>query len=336
MKFSDLKELCRIMKRTPKGIIKVGLLNTSAYYQNSSCGKKENTIQVVCYHLRILTHVIEKGLSLPKVRKGFGKEKVKTLLELLDKYIEINDNSYDTEAFINALAALQVYVDSAKENECDISFIDMQKYQAYLDASVNCGVCWFDSAKQKEEIKSKSFQEFAESRHSIRGFSDEKVPEQLVKEAVRLAQTAPSACNRQSSRVIHIQDKSLCEKILDVQGGAKGHSVTEVILVAADLDLYHYISEMHVPYVDGGIFVMNLLYALTYYGIGTCPLIWNDYGEKGKKLRELINIPGNLHVVAVVQIGMYPEGECKYAISQRRALDSIYFTEKSFDFSEQK
>lgn len=331
MKFSDLKKLCQIVKNTPKGIIKVGILDTAAYYRNSSCGKNEKEIQVVCYHLRILTHVIEKGLSLPQVRKGFGKDKIRSLLDFLDRYIEINDNSYDVEAFVNAVAALQVYVNNAVENECDTSFIDMKKYKVYLDESINCGICWFDFSKHKKDVREMSFKEFAESRHSIRGFSNEKVPEQLVKEAVQLAQTAPSACNRQSTRVIHIRDKSLCEKILNIQGGAKGHSVTEIILIAADLDLYHYISEMYLPYVDGGIFAMNLLYALNYYGIGSCPLIWNDYTEKGSKLREVINIPENLHIVAVVQIGMYLQGECKYAVSKRRVFDTVYFTEKSFE-----
>ena len=34
-------------------------------------------------------HTIEKGMALPKIRKGFGKEKIKKILELMDKYISI-------------------------------------------------------------------------------------------------------------------------------------------------------------------------------------------------------------------------------------------------------
>ena len=75
---------------------------------------------------------------------------------------------------------------------------------------------------------------------------------------------------------------------------------------------------------------MNLIYALTYYGIGTCPLIWDDYGEKGEKLRRIMNIPLNLHVIAVLQIGMPAEEECKYAVSSRRELDTIFLTDKDF------
>lgn len=327
MRFVDIKELWNAVKKTPKGILKIGILNTCAYYKNSSCGDEDEKVQVVCYKLRILTHVIEKGLSLPYVRKGFGKDKVKQLVELLDDYISIKDNSYDEDAFLNALAALQTYVENAEENECDISFVDMTKYAEYMDEKISCGIEWFEPSKEETSM---TFEELAKNRHSIRGFSDKKVPEESVQKAIKLAQTAPSACNRQATRIIHIQDRELCEKILGIQGGSKGHSVTEVMLIASDLDLYHYMSEMNTPYIDGGIFLMNLLYALTYYGIGTCPLIWEDYGEKGKKLRELIKVPENLHIVAVVQIGMYPEEKCKYAISNRRKFEDIYYTDKSF------
>lgn len=55
-----------------------------------------------------------------------------------------------------------------------------------------------------------------------------------------------------------------------------------VIVLTSELSLYRHTSEFKTPYLDSGIYLMNLLYALTYYGIGTCPLIWNDDGEKAE------------------------------------------------------
>lgn len=331
MKISGLKALFKSVRGTPKGVIKTGIMNSCSFYKNSSCGKADDSIEVICYKLRILTHVIEKALSLPNVRKGFGKEKVKSLLELLDKYIEKSDNCYDHQAFLYAVAALKVYVDNAKINECDVSFIDFNKYKDYADASVISGIDYFDAWEHNSHAATADFKNFAENRHSVRGFSDEPVPEKLVRAAIELAQTAPSACNRQSARVIHITDKSLCKQILEIQGGAKGHTDTELFLIASDLNLYHYVTEMNTPYVDAGIFIMNLLYSLNYYGIGACPLIWDDYSEKGKKLRQILSIPENLHISAVVQFGMYPDGKCKYAVSKRREFEAVYFTENSFN-----
>ena len=62
-------------------------------------------------------------------------------------------------------------------------------------------------------------------------------------------------------------------------------------------------SEFKTPYLDSGIYLMNLLYALTYYGIGTCPLIWNDDdGEKAEEIRRLVDIPWSEQIVAIIQL----------------------------------
>lgn len=112
-------------------------------------------------------------------------------------------------------------------------------------------------------------------------------------------------------------------KILNIQGGAKGHSITELLLLVSDLSLYRFLSEMDTPYLDSGIFLMNLLYSCTYYGIDTCPLIWDDYGEKGTELRRILPISKNMHVIAVIQIGEHRENSV-HAISHRRPVEDVF------------
>lgn len=64
-------------------------------------------------------------------------------------------------------------------------------------------------------------------------------------------------------------------------------------------------------------------YALTYYGIGTCPLIWNDDGEKAEEIRRFVDIPWSEQIVAIIQVGHYATNECKYAASNRRAVFDV-------------
>lgn len=326
MNLQGIRKLLKAIIGTPRGVLKQGIEGIHEYHSRSVCSKGENTIESVCYQLRILTHVIEKALSLPIVKKGFGTEKIKSLVQCLDQYLAIDDHDYDPQAYDYAVSALRTYVENATTNECDVSFVDLGKYTAHAKMYVQSGVEWFEPdiyAKYKQM----DFREFAEKRHSIRSFAEVHVSNEMIKDAVILSQTAPSACNRQSARVIHVTDMELCRRILEMQGGAKGHSITEVLLIASDLNLYRYCSERNTPYIDGGIFTMNLIYALTYYGIGTCPLIWDDYGEKGERIRKLVKIPENLHIVAVLQIGLPSEGCCKHAVSSRRPIDDVYFTE---------
>lgn len=178
--------------------------------------------------------------------------------------------------------------------------------------------------KLRGGIDKLNFQDFAYARHSVRHFSERKLPVRRIQDAVKLAQTAPSACNRQSTRIIYISDREKCKKILEIQGGAKGHSLTDLLLVVSDLSLYRYLSEMDLPYLDGGIFLMNLLYSCTYYGIATCPLVWDDYGDQRISLRKIIPLEENMHVVAVVQIGEFEKGSV-CAVSHKRPLKDIFF-----------
>lgn len=243
----------------------------------------------------------------------------------MDKYISIQNSEYDQEAFDYAYAILEKYIDNAAENECDISFIDLNKYHNYKKNQIEfCGTEIFDSQKLLSQIDSMNFEEFAKNRHSVRDFAVDTVDESIIRKAVELAQTAPSACNRQSTRVHYIQNRDICKNVLDLQGGAKGHTVSSVIVLTSELSLYRHTSEFKTPYLDSGIYLMNLLYALTYYGIGTCPLIWNDDdGEKAEEIRRLVDIPWSEQIVAIIQVGHYATNECKYAASNRRAVFDV-------------
>ncbi|MBQ7976894.1 MAG: nitroreductase family protein [Clostridia bacterium] len=327
--FKKFQQIINIMK-LPRSVKSAGLDQIQYFYNNSATSLNENNVEWIARELRILTHTIEKGLSLPIVRKGFGKGKIQTILKYLDKYIEIDNFDYDVEAFTGAIAIVERYIMEADKHSCDITYINTDKYRKYYKNDVNeYGVREMRNAEALKHLSEATFEELAKGRHSIRSFSDKPLDVETVKKAIELAQTAPSACNRQPVRVAHICDKDLCKQILDIQGGAKGHSVSELLLVVSDLHLYRYMSETGTPYLDAGIFLMNLLYALTSYNIGSCPLIWNDYSQRGKDLRNIIKLPQNMHVVAVVQIGNYPQDGCNYAISRRKSISEIYFGEES-------
>lgn len=57
--------------------------------------------------------------------------------------------------------------------------------------------------------------------------------------------------------------------------------------------------------------------------IGTCPLIWNDDGEKAEEIRRFVDIPWSEQIVAIIQVGHYATNECKYAASNRRAVFDV-------------
>lgn len=292
----------------------------SRFLEYSISGKDTNDVSFLETNLRILIHELEKGFSLPMPKRGFGKEKVALLVAYYEKYVKIGK---DAELIQYVQDILSFYKQNEQEYGFDVSMIPENLYSDAFSNS-DAGV---KKARGIElsDAQRLSFEKFSESRHSIRMFKDEKIGEELIKQAVRLAQTAPSACNRQSVEIFHVSSADKCKEILDLQGGFKGASiVNDLLIITSNLSLYTSLYELNTGYVDGGIFAMNLMYALHYYGIGSCPLLWNDDQDKREKIRDIVRIPMKNMIILLLPIGNYVEPDYKYAVSRRKSVYQIY------------
>ena len=122
----------RLLLKIPKGFLSNGIMRVQTYYNKSSASAVEGSLPAICWELRIEAHTIEKGLSLLNVRKGFGREKIKKILGLLDQYIDKEQYTYDKDAFLSALGMVCRYVEEAEHYDCDILFIDLKKYNRWI------------------------------------------------------------------------------------------------------------------------------------------------------------------------------------------------------------
>ena len=171
--------------------------------------------------------------------------------------------------------------------------------------------------------KDAPFPQFAASRHVCRHFAG-AVPRETVESAVELALTAPSACNRQHARVHVVDDPSLRDRLFAAQGGTRGFGADadKVLVVTSDLSSVRWGWERHDCYVNGGIFVMNLCYALHYFGVAHCILHWSVSPEVDRAAHEFLGIPANEAIVQVIACGMPPE-EFDVAASPRLAVSDV-------------
>jgi nitroreductase len=78
---------------------------------------------------------------------------------------------------------------------------------------------------------------FLQSRSSCRMFQPGKIDSGLLTSLVELAQSAPSQCNRQSSRVHVYQDRAVIAQLLELQGGSRGfaQSVDNLFVVTSEV-----------------------------------------------------------------------------------------------------
>lgn len=262
-------------------------------------------------------HVLEKGLTMPRRRLGFGKGAVVHLVNLIQSFEKRFGNDPQVR---HAVGVLRAYRELHRESPDPMPRLD-----AFLATHADVPAATQPHVRREDFFSAKDapFPAFAASRHVVRHFAG-TVPRETVEEAVSLALTAPSACNRQHARVHVIDDPALRDRLFAVQGGTRGFGADadKVIVVTADLSAVRWAWERHDCYVNGGIFVMNLCYALHYLGVAHCILHWSVSPDVDREAHRFLGIPPNEAIVQVLACGMPPE-EFDVASSPRLSVSDV-------------
>ncbi|MDA9830236.1 nitroreductase family protein [Akkermansiaceae bacterium] len=274
----------------------------------------------------MLYHSLEKGLALKNPRPGFGREKAEMLidqLEYLDQ-VERKDSRY-----FSGLMVIQRWLEWNQQHGKDFPDLaarvdDIDLTAAAEDTQWRIGGV---STIRREDIVDAIQQgptSFMGSRHSIRQFSDEPVDIELIKEAIHLAQTSPSLCNRQSAHVYVISRGELMTKAMECQGGNRGfgEQVDKLLVITSELGCFLSVGERNQCWVEGGLFAMALILGLHSKGLGTCCLNWAKEPTEDREIHDLVGIPDDQRVVMMIAVGSLPE-EFRITHSPRRRLDEI-------------
>lgn len=293
------------------------------YYRHSMVFK-QNTFSKIESRIILHYHAIEKGFLHSNFRYRFGEDRIKDLINLLSMEEVMKNNKKSQIA--SAYLAMCKYYERHESNQIDISdFYNVKEYELFktmiiLDLNIiknNESSSYFNNV-------SGDFKEFSNSRASVRNFTDEKIPLDTIEKVIDLARNAPSVCNRQPTKVYYLEDKATIDRVLEIQGGLTGYTkeITQLLIVVSDRNYYYTIGERNQLYIDGGIFLMNLLYSLHYYKIAACPANWGHPIEKDKQILKEIPMSASEKVICLVPIG-FPSNTFKTTLSLRRENDEI-------------
>lgn len=267
-------------------------------------------------------HTIEKGLALPAPRPGFGRQVNKDLCEKLRIEIGVGNTGEDMQFAIDAVAGYAAFnqangVDNPPWIGETLAFAAAN---GISPKSQPTKVCVPHQATLINERL-----DFLLSRHSVRHFAPDPVPDHVLELAARAAQSAPCVCNRQASKVYFVRDPDLKARMLRCQNGNRGFGDTApvVALVTVDQSAFLEPSERYQPWIDGGLFTMNLLLGLHAQAHGACCLNWSALPSRDKALRRLGIIPPTETVITMVAIGKLRGENYLVARSERRALNEV-------------
>lgn len=142
-------------------------------------------------------------------------------------------------------------------------------------------------------------------RRSIRKFTEEIIPEELVQELLTAAMAAPSACNKQPWEFYVIRDEKTRKKLRGVSLFTRMNA-TLMIVVAGNRKRAVSKKENDFWIQDCAAATENILLTATDLGLGAC---WCGlYPMEGpvEKTRSILSLPEEIIPMALIQLG-YPD-----------------------------
>lgn len=267
-------------------------------------------------------HVVEKGLTMPDMRLGFGRDMILRLIKLLNEFSD--KYGVNEPQFLEAVRAVAEY----KKVHDDVGFsLDDERSRAIAALLERVPV---EPSRQIEMTRERywsnldaPFEVFSGLRHSVRHFSGTISVEQ-IRSSVALANNAPSACNRQYVRVHCVTDHGTIQKCLALQNGNRGfgHLADKLLVITADLRGIVWQEERNDIFTNAGIYLMNLCYALHKNKVAHCMLNWSVAPKEDLTLRKILSLPEAETVVLLIACGDVPES-FKLASSPRKSAEEI-------------
>lgn len=184
-------------------------------------------------------------------------------------------------------------------------------------------------------------------RYSCRAFSDEKIPEDILKEIIEVGLRAASGGNLQPYSIIVVKDEENKNLLYEACGEQKFIQEASVNLVfLMDWHKYDiYTKQKNAPFVAYKTFFHFLIAmqdimctaqsietAAFLSGIGSC-YVGSIIGESSL-VKEKLNLPDKTYPVLVLSLG-YPKNAAPAKIN-KLSYDTVVFDEKYRDFTDEE
>lgn len=169
----------------------------------------------------------------------------------------------------------------------------------------------FTSCKQSEGVDAtQAVLDNIAARTSVRAYTSEPVPDEMVETLLRAAMAAPSAMNRQPWEFVVVNDRAVLDSLAGKLRYAKMLVQAPLaIVVCAETMITHRDgsqSENGLWEHDASAATQNILLAAKALGLGA---VWTAAvdEERSTAVKEALNIPGSVMPLCVIPIGFPAE-----------------------------
>ena len=165
------------------------------------------------------------------------------------------------------------------------------------------------------------FYQVINTRRSVRDFSDQRIPQDVLQRVLDAARIAPSGSNRQPWRFVVVKDPKLRQSLVSACHQQLFIATAPVVIAACGRDIAFdrgdWMGE-HALLVDVAIAMDHLILAARAEGLGTCWIgSFSDEQVKG-----ILRVPQDWHAVALTPLG-YPKGDAFVETTDRKPLAEV-------------
>lgn len=321
-----MEEKYKILRMFNLRWISYDLKNIYRYMHWSS---NKNNYRTLSTELLFQYHKLEKGMVMPGKPRIFGLDAVHACICLLERWQMAGFDNCDP-VFLGGIETLVSYHGKITKHKLDpddrITSIVQQTLNniRLRDSELQTPQPLIDQNACTPVPSKEAFYSLCRRRRSVRSFTPENVDSLLIRWAISTAQLSPSVCNRQPWHVYILDQGSKRDQLLDMQNGNRGfgHLAPHIAVLTSDEQCFYDATERHEQFVDGGLFAMTLLLALSSAGLGSCCLNWCVSPSTDMAAQKLLNIPLSRRIVMLVAFG-YPAENCEVPKSPRRAIDDV-------------
>ena len=147
------------------------------------------------------------------------------------------------------------------------------------------------------------FNEVIKRRFSVRKFSDEKIPQNLVEEILDFGRIAPSAGNQQPT-VVYFLNEDIIGKINQLHSPKIHSKQAFLVCYNKEMEMKRPQDNFTFGITDSSIVTTYMMLKITELGLGSVWIGWFN----SKKIKKILEIPEKYEAAAILPFGYMKKG----------------------------